>query len=48
MSIFSRLNQEGVTMILVTHEQHVAQYAQRVMHMRDGLIVSDSSKEKVC
>ena len=48
MDIFARLNQEGVTLILVTHEQHVAQYAQRVIHMRDGLIVSDSAKEKVC
>jgi putative ABC transport system ATP-binding protein len=48
MSIFSRLNQEGVTLILVTHEPHVAEYARRVIHMRDGLIVSDSAKEKAC
>ena len=48
MSIFSRLNQEGVTLILVTHEPHVAEYARRVIHMRDGLIVSDSDKEKAC
>jgi putative ABC transport system ATP-binding protein len=48
MDIFSRLNQEGVTLILVTHEQHVAQYARRVIHMRDGLIVSDSAREKAC
>ena len=48
MAIFTRLNQEGVTLILVTHEQHVAQYARRVIHMRDGLIVSDSVQEKVC
>lgn len=48
MGIFSRLNQEGVTLILVTHEPHVAEYARRVIHMRDGLIVSDSTKEKAC
>ena len=48
MAIFSRLNQEGVTLILVTHEQHVAQYARRVINMRDGLIVNDSSKETQC
>ena len=48
MNIFSRLNQEGVTLILVTHEQHVAQYAHRVIHMRDGLIVSDSARENIC
>lgn len=48
MEIFSRLNREGATLILVTHEQHVAQCARRIIHMRDGLIVSDSAKEKVC
>ena len=45
MDIFSRLNKEGVTLIMVTHEQVVAQHARRIIHMRDGLIVSDSAKE---
>ena len=45
MEIFSRLNQEGVTLILVTHEQHVAQFARRMIYMRDGLIVSDSTTD---
>ncbi len=48
MGIFSRLNREGTTLILVTHERHVAQYARRVIQMRDGLIVRDFIKEKVC
>ncbi len=48
MAIFSRLNQEGVTLILVTHELHVAEYARREIQMRDGLIVSDSVREKAC
>jgi putative ABC transport system ATP-binding protein len=48
MGIFSKLNREGTTLILVTHEQHVAQYASRVVHMQDGLILSDSARESQC
>lgn len=42
MDIFKQLNQEGVTIILVTHEQHVARYSHRILQMKDGEIVSDS------
>ena len=48
MDIFSRLNREGATMILVTHESHVAQCARRIIHMRDGLIIGDTVQEEVC
>ena len=48
MSIFSQLNREGTTLILVTHEQHIAKYARRVIHMQDGSILSDSAKELQC
>jgi len=41
MGILNRLNQEGKTVILVTHEPDIAQYARRVIHMRDGQIISD-------
>lgn len=46
MDIFGRLNAEGVTLILVTHEPEIADYARRVIHMRDGLIVEDTIQEK--
>lgn len=48
MDIFSRLNREGATLILVTHEPHVAQCARRIIHMRDGLIIGDTVQEEVC
>jgi putative ABC transport system ATP-binding protein len=48
MNIFSRLNREGATLILVTHETHVAQCARRIIHMRDGLIIGDTVQEEVC
>mgnify|MGYP006424621623 FL=1 len=41
MKLFHELNQEAVTLILVTHEQEVAQQAKRIIQMRDGKIVTD-------
>lgn len=42
MAILQRLNREqGLTVILVTHEPDVAAYAERVLMVRDGLLVSD-------
>jgi putative ABC transport system ATP-binding protein len=42
MSILQHLNREqGLTVILVTHESDIAAYAERVLTMRDGLLISD-------
>jgi putative ABC transport system ATP-binding protein len=42
MEIFQRLNRErGITLVLVTHEPDIAQYAQRVIVFKDGKIKSD-------
>lgn len=41
MATFTRLNQEGITIILVTHESEIAAYAKRVVRFRDGLIERD-------
>ena len=45
MSIFQRLNAEGNTIIMVTHEPEIAAYAQRVIRLRDGLIEQDEWQE---
>ena len=42
MSIFKELVEEkGITVILVTHESHIAAFASRVITLKDGLIISD-------
>ncbi|MDQ6887447.1 MAG: ABC transporter ATP-binding protein [Gemmatimonadota bacterium] len=41
ISLFERLNSDGTTVVVVTHDEELARAARRVVHMRDGLIVSD-------
>ena len=42
MGIFQQLNERGITIVMVTHEQDIAAYAQRNVVMRDGVVLSDS------
>lgn len=47
--LLGRLNSEqGITVIMVTHEPDMAQYARRIVHFVDGLVDSDSMQEAAC
>jgi putative ABC transport system ATP-binding protein len=41
MALFQTLNDEGITILLVTHEPDISKYAKRVIEMRDGRIIKD-------
>ena len=41
ISLFRELNQEGITVVLVTHEPEIADHTRRIVTMRDGRIVQD-------
>jgi len=46
LKLFDQLHQEGQTIIIVTHEEHVAHHAKRIIHMRDGRIYSDLPRDQ--
>ena len=43
MAIFQKLNNEGHTIVMITHEPDIAEHAKRVIHIRDGKIVQDGN-----
>jgi putative ABC transport system ATP-binding protein len=47
MELFVKLNQEAhITVVLITHEPDIAKFARRVIHFRDGRIISDEVKSQ--
>jgi putative ABC transport system ATP-binding protein len=44
MALFQELGRTGITVLLVTHEADISQYAERIVTMRDGRIVSDARR----
>jgi putative ABC transport system ATP-binding protein len=44
LNLFDGLNVRGITLVLVTHDPEVSGRARRIVHLRDGLIVSDESR----
>jgi len=47
MALMTNLNAQGITIVVITHEDEVAAYAQRVIEFKDGRIISDIRNEKV-
>lgn len=45
MALISEIHQQGNTVVLVTHEEDIAGFAQRIVRLKDGLIESDKMKE---
>jgi putative ABC transport system ATP-binding protein len=45
MALFDRLHSEGNTIVLVTHEHDIAEYAHRIIYIKDGMVERDEVKE---
>ena len=48
LRIFKRLNEEGITIIFVTHDPEIAEFGSRTIHIRDGLIEQDVQLANGC
>jgi putative ABC transport system ATP-binding protein len=46
MGVFQRLNDQGITVVLVTHEPDIAQYSKRMVAMKDGRMILDQPVRK--
>lgn len=47
MKQFAQLHQAGTTIILITHEQEVSEYASRTITVRDGVVMNLNNKENI-
>lgn len=45
MNIFSKIHEDGNTVVLVTHEEDISNYAHRVIRLRDGLVETDKTRQ---
>jgi len=46
MAIFQKLNDDGHTIVMITHEHDIAEHAKRIIHIRDGKIIEDGNGHK--
>jgi len=47
MALLQKLNRDGMTVVIVTHEHDIAAFAQRNIHFRDGLVVEDHAVQTI-
>ena len=47
MKLLMQLNAEGHTLILVTHDRHIAEYANRIIEIKDGEVISDERRKDI-
>jgi putative ABC transport system ATP-binding protein len=47
MDLFDQLHKKGNTIVMVTHEDDIAQYAHRIIRLRDGVVESDTINKNV-
>lgn len=45
MDLFQQLNDEGVTIVMITHDRNIASKAKRIVHIIDGIITEEDQKE---
>lgn len=46
IDLFSELNGRGITLIIVTHDQEIADHSKRILRLKDGLVISDEQVRK--
>ena len=46
MELFERLNEDGVTIVMITHDRNIALHAKRIIHIIDGVITEEGGKEE--
>ena len=47
MDLIQKINQEGKTILVVTHEPDIAQMCKRIVQLKDGVIIEDKKVEQV-
>ena len=46
MELFQTLNNEGVTVVMITHDMDVANHAKRILHIRDGRFAEQTALDR--